>query len=339
MPPQLDVYLPFLTKGGMQMRKDIKEKQLEEYPDVAADIIDGTLYDGKQVVKEEDLELVAGSAFTRDESDGVHERHRDLMFLDKVHGCHYVFYGIENQTDVDNTMPLRVIGYDYAAYAKQVKEYMDFNKQNKKSAYTKKIHTDQKLIPAITIVLFYGAEWSGPKTLLDMLDLKERQVLKPYLLDYKMNLIELGKDKELYKKFHSDFRYIVQYISVQDDKEALNAFLKQRIQDIRHTGEFLDVMSVIGKKMNYEVMEKNVLEYEKEDDNMVTIGEALVNRGIERGIECGIKQGIEQGIEQGIQALILDNRERGESEELIIKNLKKRFHLSEEEAIKYTERF
>lgn len=224
-------------------------------------------------------------------------------------------------------MPLRVAGYDYASYTKQVKEYMDFNKQEEKPAYTKKIHNNQKLVPAVTIVLFYGAEWSGPKTLLDMLDLKEREFLKPFLLNYKMNLIELGKDKELYKKFHSDFRFIVQYMSVQSDKGALNVFLKQDMQDIRHTGEFLDVMSVIGKKMNYEIIEENVLGHEKEDGSMVTIGEALVNRGIERGIECGI------------EALILDNRERGESERLIIKNLQKRFHLSEEDAIKYTERF
>lgn len=224
-------------------------------------------------------------------------------------------------------MPLRVIGYDYATYAKQIKEHMDFNKQEKRSAYTKKIHDDQKLVPTVTIVLFYGEEWSGPKTLLDMLNLKEREFLKPFLLDYKINLIELGKDKELYKKFHSDFRFIVQYISVQNNKEALNAFLKQGIQDIRHMGEFLDVMSVIGKKMNYEIMEENVLKHEKEDNGMVTIGEALVNRGIERGIE------------QGIQALILDNRDRGESEEDIIINLQKRFHLSKEDATKYTERF
>lgn len=59
------------------------------------------------------------------------------------------------------------------------------------------------------------------------------------------------------------------------------------------------------KKMNYEIMEDNVSEHEKEDNGMVTIGEALVNRGIEYGIE------------QGIQALILDNRDRGESEEIL----------------------
>lgn len=164
-----------------------------------------------------------------------------------------------------------------------------------------------------------------------MLNLREREFLKPFLLDYKINLIELGKNKELYKKFHSDFKFIAQYMSVQNDKEALNAFLKQGIQDIRHTEEFLDVMSVIGKKMNYKIMEENVLKHEKEDNDMVTIGEALVNRGIERGIE--------QGIEQSVQALILDNRDRGESEEDIIINLQKRFHLSKEDATKYTERF
>lgn len=36
--------------------KDIAEKTLEAYNDVFADIVNGLLFDGKEVVKEEELE-------------------------------------------------------------------------------------------------------------------------------------------------------------------------------------------------------------------------------------------------------------------------------------------
>lgn len=37
------------------MGKDTAEKRLTEYPDVAADVIDGVIFEGRPVVKAEDL--------------------------------------------------------------------------------------------------------------------------------------------------------------------------------------------------------------------------------------------------------------------------------------------
>jgi len=45
----------FTDKGGIDMgEKDITEKLLEDYNDVFADIVNGLMFQGKRVVKEEE---------------------------------------------------------------------------------------------------------------------------------------------------------------------------------------------------------------------------------------------------------------------------------------------
>ncbi len=57
------------------------------------------------------------------------------------------------------------------------------------------------------------------------------------------------------------------------------------------------------------------------------------------GREIGYQEGINVGIEQGIEALILDNLEQKIPEEQIILKLIKLFHLTEEQARNYFNKF
>ena len=270
------------------MKKDIAEKRLGAYPDVAADIINGILYDGHPTVHEENLKQISGVSHLPTAEKGFKELTRDLNFRDEEHGCCYVFYGIENQSEVDNTMPLRVAGYDIASYLKQVDEYQDKNKAERNPAYVKKLHDDQKLVPTVTLVLYYGKNWTGPKKLSDMLALTGREGVEPYLLDYRLNLVELGADKELYKRFHSDFRLIVQYLSIRDDKQALREFMRDDRKRIRHVSEFLDMMSSIGRDTDYKRIKNQVIEKEQEGEvTMCIIAQELIQEGKSLGLQLG----------------------------------------------------
>ena len=65
-----------------------------------------------------------------------------------------------------------------------------------------------------------------------------------------------------------------------------------------------------------------------------------LERGMERGMKRGMEQGLEQGLEQGIRALVylpppLTLRDFDHTNELIINKLVEKFHLSEEDAMKY----
>lgn len=97
-------------------------------------------------------------------------------------------------------------------------------------------------------------------------ELKDREQLKPYLLDYRLNIVELGKDKEFYKRFHSDFRLVARYVSIGNDKKALGEFMKDTHIVVKNTESFLDVMSEIGTDKQYKMIKERVLEREKKED-------------------------------------------------------------------------
>lgn len=88
----------------------------------------------------------------------LRQGNRDILMEDKRNGRYRLICGEENQSDRDNTMPERVMGYDYAAYEKQIRELIKQNDEAGTSAYAKQIHDDQRLAPVITSVLYWGKE-------------------------------------------------------------------------------------------------------------------------------------------------------------------------------------
>ena len=77
-------------------------------------------------------------------------------------------------------MPMRVMGYDYGTYKKQY----DSNAKKYKTAeglesdeFLSKMKKTDKLLPVITIVVYYGEKaWNGAKTLHEMLDIPEEMI-------------------------------------------------------------------------------------------------------------------------------------------------------------------
>ena len=63
-----------------------------------------------------------------------------------------------------------------------------------------------------------------------------------------------------------------------------------------------------------------------------------IKQGIKQGMEQGIEQGMEQGIRQGIEALMSSLREFGVEDDMIIKKIQEKFHVSKEEAEKCVKR-
>ena len=60
-----------------------------------------------------------------------HKQERDVAKLWKENGIRVAIWGIENQTTVDSSMPLRVIAYDGMAYKKQLIDNKKSKKKNK----------------------------------------------------------------------------------------------------------------------------------------------------------------------------------------------------------------
>ncbi len=143
----------------------------------------------------------------------------------------YLILGIENQTDIHYAMPVRNGLYDMLQYAKQVfdagKSHRNANNTGDTNAeYLSGFYKSDRLLPVITLVVYFGAnEWDAPRTIRDMMLVKDERVLA-YTPDYRINLIapqELS-EQEL-DKFSTDLRTVLKYIKFSKDKNLLNVAL------------------------------------------------------------------------------------------------------------------
>ena len=175
--------------------KDISQKMLMAYNDVFADIINVLLFDGRCVIKEDELEKENRDSFIK--IDGrLHEEERDISKLWRQNELIITFLGVENQTAVDNSMPLRVIAYDGAAYKGQL---ISRNSTHNKS---------KPFYPVVTVVLYFGKKrWQKPLSLLECIEIPKE--FQPYVSDYRINVFEIAylSDEKL-AMFKSDFWFV-----------------------------------------------------------------------------------------------------------------------------------
>jgi len=242
--------------------KDITEKILADFNDVFADIINGVLFDGKQVVSEHALENVKDRSQYKF-NNKIHEQERDLAKRWIPYKICFALYGLEHETGAEPYMPMRIIGYDGAAYRGQL---------------TKR-ERDRPNFPVITIVLYFGTKhWDQPRTLYECMNIQEN--LKPFVSDYKINVVEIAFLDDKLDNFHSDFRIIAEYFV----NKRRNIEYTPSAQEIQHVDEFLKLLQALtGDDRYFDVLNLLQKEAKKEGVNMCEILDKVENRGIAIG--------------------------------------------------------
>lgn len=279
--------------------KDIAEKQLEAYEDVYADIINVLLFQEETEIDE--LEI-AVTQTTYDASNRLHAMERDLAKYWKRGNIRLAFIGIENQTTIDKNMPLRIIGYDGAAYRAQLLD----KKQ--------KIH-----YPVVTLVLYFGYKkrWNKPLNLKACLDIPKK--LLPYVNDYRINVFEIAYlSDEKVALFKSDFRIIADYF-VQMRKN--NNYVPTDIL-MKHAYETMKLLSVLTKDKRFVKVCK-----QEEEMTMCEVLDRIEARGFKRGEKHGEKRGEKRGKKQGRIEMLKELVEDGI---LSMEEAAKRINMSEE---------
>lgn len=254
--------------------KDITEKILADFNDVFADIINGVLFDGKQVVSEHALENVKDRSQYKF-NNIIHEQERDLAKRWIPYKICFALYGLEHETGAEPYMPMRIIGYDGAAYRGQL---------------TKR-ERDRPNFPVITIVLYFGTKhWDQPRTLYECMNIQEN--LKPFVSDYKINVVEVAFLDDKLDNFHSDFRIIAEYFV----NKRRNMEYTPSAQEIQHVDEFLKLLQALtGDDRYFDVLNLLQKEAKKEGVNMCEILDKVENRGIAIGEKRGEIRGEKRG--------------------------------------------
>ena len=277
-------------------QKDRLEKYLENYNDVFADLFNVLLFK-KKWIREEKLRSLDTESLYKAADGSLGLQRRDIL---KEYGSGRFLVaslGIENQSTIDPDMPVRVMGYDYAAYRNQIDK-------------------SKKRVPVITIILnFSRTEWKTPLSLKDMFHLSED--LDPFVQDYKIHVFNIAfLPKEVRNQFTSDFKIVADYFSERDNPDY-----QPDTQAIKHVEAVLEMFRVFTDDMRYDMIKSDVIEKRRKggEVTMCTFVDRMVNLGIEQGIEKGIVQGEKRGMERGL----VQGTARGKMEVLVHLTAKK----------------
>ena len=277
------MFLLFNQKGGQLGEKDILEKKLLMFNDVFADFVNGIMFDGKDIVKEDELvDLSSWSHYKGDDSK-YRFQDRDVVKLWKKENVVISLIGIENQDIPDEDMVFRVISYDGASYRTQLVE----KERRKRKKETENINGKVDIFPVITFVIYYGEEeWKHETTLHKRLNLDSE--LKHYVSDYSINLIDLKKlSEDDINKFKKDFKLIADYM-VKGSKHKADRI------DLNHPEEVSElILRLTGEELPFEV------ECEEGGKNMEKFFEPMFERAEARGRAEGEARGRAEGEARG----------------------------------------
>ena len=221
---------------------DTEGKQYLSNPVFFADAFNYLLYDGEQIIKPEKLKELDTTELTVPYGNNARvpvQKYRDLLKLWNAmmdENAIYVILGAELQDKVHYGMPVKDGLYDMLGYSKQIAE---IKRSYRKDAaeegeitvddgvvkikltseeFLSGLRKDDKLIPIITAVVYFGEEpWDGPRSLFEMLDVRDERLYR-FLSDYKLNLIspaDMGEDE--FVKFHTELGFAMKLLKHQSE--------------------------------------------------------------------------------------------------------------------------
>ncbi len=256
--------------------KDLSTKYLEAYNDVFADIFNVLVFHEDYI---EDTLLIDGPTETqyKAETGDLHAHHRDCIkyYQDTRLAC--VLLGIENQVTVDETMPVRMMGYDYDRYAAQLKN-------------------EETISPIVSIVLYFGdGHWDTPLSLHDMLPHISEKV-RPYVNDYPIHVIDVkGIPKKLRSQLKSDFKVIADFFAEKDDE----GYTPSK-DAITHPEAVLHMLRIFTGDTRYNDIEESML-LDKQEGKVITMCN-FAERMEQKGRQEGRREG-ESLLAEAIRAL------------------------------------
>ena len=230
----------------------------------------------------------------------LNEKQRDSIKLlkymsnDKVN---LLLLGIENQSMVNYAMPARVLQYDAITYNRQIKSIYNQAKQDKVKGfrYGHGIPKGQKLIPVITLVLYWGDNrWDGPRSMFEMLDEKDINNYKDYISDYRINIIcPYEMSDEQLKKLQTDLFHVMSLIKYSKDKKKYFEI----VEDDRFSAVPIETVELINTATNAKI------QYNDKEE-VVNVCKAIEDMKVELRAEGKIEGKIEGKLEGKAEGII-----------------------------------
>ncbi len=298
------------------MKADTITKAYVQDPSIFADIFNYYVYEGRQVIKPEHLierdSTKIALPYGADGASVPVQKFRDVqkLYAAMTDGkMQYVLYGVENQSEIHYAMAVKNNLYDALEYADQVEEAAKSHRKERKQKKEvseiaekkeKKVPStgeflsgfwkQDKLIPSITVTIFFGSEkWDGPLSLFDMIEISDPKLLA-CIDNYHVRLIAPAHmaDEEI-MKFQSSLREVLFFIKYSKDRKNLERILKsneKRFQEMeRRAAEVIEAITNSGIKY-------------KENEEMIDMCQAIQEIRMEAQKE-GEQRGEQRGEQKG----------------------------------------
>lgn len=263
--------------------------------DVFSDIINGLLFE-QHYIDENKLKDVRPESAYEDFDGNLRSMERDLLKEygegDETNYFAIAEFGIGNQTTVDPTIPVRVMGYDYTVYKRQLDEYnnkkRDLYRLLRKAQeignaeLVKRVQADIeklgdfKLVPVVTIILnFSRTRWNKAKSLKELVLANHSEnrfnssEITARMQDYQVKVFDILYLNESTKnKFTSDFKDIITVLS----EGAIDK--KHDFQQLKYPVDALDMIYAYTKDERYRKIRNKVIKKEMKGE-VISMGEFL----------------------------------------------------------------
>ena len=264
-------------------RTDEPIKKLFKNKENFADLFNATIFQGKQVIKADKLiEINTEDIHIEDKTTEeleITKKYRDLTMLYKDRVLQIVL-GCEDQSTVDYSMPIRTMLYDALAYEKQRND-LELKQNAEGKYYRRKMTKNQKVLPVLTIIFYYGEkQWDGATSLHDVIQWSGEQELQEIVPDYKMNLIWAYGQEDI-DKFKSDLQYILYLLKYKQEEDKLEKYIEENDEKLQHMNQ--DTHNAIVALMGSEILEG----IENEEGGEIRMEskalQAIQRRGIKEG--------------------------------------------------------
>ena len=215
------------------MEKDLTKKHCLSDNSRYADLINGAVFGGKQLLQPTDLcdldsRTKAPKLAASRSARHYRQQYRDLI-KKAAFGVNFAIIGLENQEEVHYLMPIRSMSYDAAEYQRQADEIRERERKSPgitSAEFLSGFRKSSRLCPCVTFVLFFGEQWDGSRELQELLDMTDiPKELLPYINNYEVHIIEVRKLEDT-SVFHTDLRQIFDFIRCSEDKEKLRTLIQ-----------------------------------------------------------------------------------------------------------------
>lgn len=219
-------------------------KEFLQNKDRFADLFNGCCFQGRQIIRAEDLREASENYVITDKRLPGKTRQKDTEIIRDVKmvlgsGMVLQVLAVENQSYIDYAMPVRCMGYDAAEYRRQLKErkqerrlLMNSENRPKNPAVSMDetlsgILSPDRLHPVYTLCLYSGTEpWDGPRKLSDMMAFDpQNKNLQSLFEEYHLHLFCIN-EQYVFDAFRSDLKPLFQAINCRNNKKKMIELMK-----------------------------------------------------------------------------------------------------------------